>query len=157
MNEIIKLVDKVLPLDASKVGIAYNESQNMLVTTGYTSYAGNTYFKGIRLSERIFIVFDIGIGYYHTFLNAVTVLTNSNGEKKTIGTKGHYNHKFNENTIKEDAKAIVKDKLLTEAKADNVTLDENWLNEFVTTLVEDAYKNQIETLKNLQVNNLLTK
>lgn len=157
MNEIVKLVDKVLPLEGTKAGIAYNESQNMLVTTGYTSYAGNTYFKGIRLSERIFIVFDIGIGYYHTFLNTVTVLTNSNGEKKTIGSKGHYNHKFNENTIKEDAKAIVKDKLLTEAKADNVTLDENWLNEFVATLVEDAYKNQIETLKNLQVNNLLTK
>ena len=71
---------------------------------------------GIRLSERFFKIFDIVIGYYHTFLNAVTVLTNAKGQKKTIGTKGHYNHKFNENTIKEDAKTIVKEKLLTDAK-----------------------------------------
>lgn len=157
MNEIVKLIDKVLPIEANKAGVSYSEQQNMLVTTPYTSFAGNTYFKGIRLSERIFIVFDIGIGYYHTFLNAVTVLTNQDGEKKTVGSKGHYNHKFNEQTIKEDAKTIVKEKLLTEAKADNVTLDEIWLNEFVETLVNDAYKNQIETLKNMQVNKLLSK
>ena len=34
MNEIVKLVDKVLPLEGAKAGITYNESQSMLVTTG---------------------------------------------------------------------------------------------------------------------------
>jgi len=157
MNEIVRLIDKALPLQTGQSGVTYNEKQNMLVTTAYTSYAGNTYFKGIRLSDRIFIVFDIGIGWLHTFLNGVTVWTNKDGAKEIIGSKSHYNHKFNEQTIKEDARAIVKDKLVTEAKTENVTLEEAWLNEFVNTLVDDAYKNQIETIKTMQVNNLLTK
>lgn len=156
MHDLIKLVDKILPLEYSNNEIAFNESENILITTGYTSYAGNTYFQGIRLSERILIISDIGIGYCHTFLNAVTILTNQSGKKKIVGRRDHYNVKFSEKRIKDDAIQILKSTLLKEAENESYQLDETSLDEFVKILVEDTYKNQLETLRAIQQTNLLT-
>jgi hypothetical protein len=150
-------VDNVLPVEYGKIGVQYSESQNMLVTKAYTSAAGNTYFNGIRLSDRIYIRIDIGIGYAYTFLNGLAIYANHKEEKKMVGNKSYHSVVYSEARIKEDAKAIVKDKLVSEAKGQGLKLDENWLSNFVSSLVEDTYKNQIETLKQLQVCNLLAK
>ena len=155
--DIIQLVDRVLPVEHGKMGIQYSESQNMLITTAHTSAAGNTYFNGIRLSDRIYIRINIGIGYAHTFLNGLTIYTNQKEEKKVVGSKSYHCVLYDEIKIKDDAKMIVKEKLFNEAKEQGLKLEETWLAGFVNTLVEDTYKNQIDTLKQLQVNNLLEK
>lgn len=156
MNDAIKLIDQVLPVGAINTSIKYNESQNMFVSSGYTSNAGNSYFQGLRLSDRIFIVIDIGIGYMYTFLNGITIHTAQNNERKVIGSKTYYNQVYNEIKIKEDAKEIVIEELKKESQSKGLKFDENDFIEFVDKLVEDAYKNQIENLKNIQLNKLLS-
>lgn len=155
MSDIVKFIDKVLPMNIGS-NIQYSESQNIFMTNGYTSNAGNTYFKGLRLSDRIFIVLDIGIGYAYTFINGITVYANKNDERIMVASRSYHNQCYSETIIKEDAKEIVLEKLKAEAETDGTIFIENEIVEFVDKLVEDTYNNQIETIKNIQLNNLLT-
>ena len=72
-TSLIRVVESALPA-LSGSSVTYNAQNNIYLTNGYTSAAGNTYFQGIRLSDRIIVKYDIGQGYAHTFLNGVQVL-----------------------------------------------------------------------------------
>ena len=69
-TSLATLVNQTLPA-VSNSSVTYNADRNMFLTAGYTSAAGNTYFQGIHLSNRLAIVFDIGVGYAYTFLNGM--------------------------------------------------------------------------------------
>lgn len=71
-TSLAKLVNDALPA-VSGSSLTYNADRNMFLTPGYTSNSGNIYFQGIHLSNRLAIVFDIGIGYAHSFLNGLQV------------------------------------------------------------------------------------
>jgi hypothetical protein len=49
-----------------------------LLTEGYTSNAGNTYFAAISLTGDFVIKQDIGQGWWHTFLNGLQIYTTNN-------------------------------------------------------------------------------
>ena len=55
-NSLQLFVSKVLPARTT-----YSKERNMFLANAYTSAAGNTYFQGIRLSERIKIKYDFGV------------------------------------------------------------------------------------------------
>ncbi|MCQ7926304.1 hypothetical protein NP234_24265, partial [Salmonella enterica] len=71
-NSIITLTSKALPA-LSGSSLTYNEKHNVYLTVGYTSAAGNTYYKALRVSERLGVYYDLGEGYAHTFLNGITL------------------------------------------------------------------------------------
>ena len=48
---------------------------------------GNTYYQGIRLSNRIIISYSIGEGYLYTFLNGIRIYGFNGTDKKLIATK----------------------------------------------------------------------
>lgn len=155
MNEIVKFIDETLPIGNINSGIRYNENQNVFLTPGYTSIAGNTYFNGIRLSDRIIIKTDRGIGYKHQFLNGITIYSFKNKEIKMIASRSYSDVAYSENRVKDIAKEIVIEELKKEAQKNELVYEDQWLNEFVLLLVDDAYKNQLDTLKRIKLNNLL--
>lgn len=61
---------KALPALSGR-SLTYNPEKNVYLTLGYTSAAGNTYYKAIRLSDRLAVYYHIGEGYAHTFLNGI--------------------------------------------------------------------------------------
>ena len=62
-NTAIQLVAaKALPA-LSGATVTYTAERNVYLPTGYTSQTGNTYFKAIRLSNRLAVYYNIGIGY----------------------------------------------------------------------------------------------
>jgi hypothetical protein len=71
-TQLTQLVKQALP-ELRATGVTYNAERDIYLTTGYTSQAGNTYFQGIRLSDRVLITYSIGVGYCHTFLNEVSL------------------------------------------------------------------------------------
>ena len=71
-TSLSRVVDTALP-SLSGSSVTYNAQKNIFLTEGYTSAAGNTYFQGIRASDRIAIKYNIGVGYLHTFLNGIEV------------------------------------------------------------------------------------
>lgn len=83
MNTSLALVAaKALPA-LSGSSLTYNPEKNVFLTLGYTSAAGNTYYKAIRFSNRLAVYYHIGEGYAHTFLNGITLFA-WNGQKANI-------------------------------------------------------------------------
>ena len=86
VTSLSHVVDKALPA-LSGSSVTYNAQNNIFLTNGYTSAAGNTYYQGIRLSDRIIVKYSIGEGYAHTFLNGVEVYGYNGLDKKLIGSR----------------------------------------------------------------------
>ena len=78
---------------------------------GYTSHAGNTYYRAIRLSDRLAVYYDLGEGYKYTFLNGITLFA-WDGQKANIIAKktwGWSNWRcFNESEAKEESIRMLK-------------------------------------------------
>ena len=84
MNTSLALIAaKALPA-LSGSSLTYNAEKNVYLTLGYTSAAGNTYYRAIRLSDRLAVYYHIGQGYAHTFLNGITLFA-WNGQKANMG------------------------------------------------------------------------
>ncbi len=65
----------------------YSNDLNAFVGEGYHSLAGNTYFNSVRFVEGIFIKEDVGVGYYHTFLNGLKIF---DIQKRTLISERNY-------------------------------------------------------------------
>lgn len=52
---------------------SYSETANAFIGSGYTSQAGNTYFKALRLVDGIVVKENVGQGHTHTFLNGIRI------------------------------------------------------------------------------------
>lgn len=71
MNTTLQTIaTKALPA-LSGEQVTYNAAKNVFLSQGYTSAAGNMYYKAIRLSNRLLVYYDLGQGYAHTFLNGI--------------------------------------------------------------------------------------
>lgn len=100
-NTAIQLVAaKALPAHSGAT-VTYYAERNVYLTTGYTSLAGNTYFKAIRLSNRLAVYYNynIGIGYCRTFLNGITLFAFNGTKSEFIGQKAFNCHFFNEQDV----------------------------------------------------------
>ena len=83
-TNLSRVVDTVFPT-LSGSSLTYKAQKNIFITNGFTSAAGNTYYQGIRVSDRIAIKYNIGQGYYHTFLNGIEVFGYDGTKTKLIG------------------------------------------------------------------------
>lgn len=89
MNIVANLtavVERALPA-LSGSNVTYNKQHNIYLSDAYTSAMGNTYYQGIRLSNRIIISYSIGEGYLYTFLNGIRIYGFNGTDKKLIATK----------------------------------------------------------------------
>lgn len=86
--QLTQLVKQVLP-ELRATGVTYNAERGIFLTNGYTSQAGNTYFQCIRPSDRIIITYNLGVGYYYTFLNEVSLYCFNGNNIELINTWTH--------------------------------------------------------------------
>ena len=131
---------KALPA-LSGSSLTYNPEKNVYLTLGYTSAAGNTYYKAIRLSDRLAVYYHIGEGYAHTFLNGITLFA-WNGQKANIIAQkfwGSSNWRcFNERTAKEESIIMLKDFLAGQAKAMGSVIADSQLLAFSRNMIEET-------------------
>ena len=80
------IVAKSLPA-LSGESLTYNAAKNVFLTLGYTSTAGNMYYKAIRFSEKLAVFYHIGQGYARTFLNGTSLPRRQNCKVLTSATR----------------------------------------------------------------------
>lgn len=103
---------KVLPVVAN-TAVTYNAAKNVFLSQGWTSAAGNTYYKAMRVSPRLIVCMDLGQGYCYTFLNGIKLYVLDGTKPVLIGSRS-----FSCNVYREDnAKANCADMLLGYMKA----------------------------------------
>lgn len=147
MNASLALVAaKALPA-LSGSSLTYNPEKNVFLTLGYTSAAGNTYFRAIRFSKRLAVYYYLGIGYYHTFLNGITLFCWDGQNAKIIAQKtwnesGNW-VSFSEHFAKEQSILMLKDYLAGQAKMLGIQVCEQQLLSFAREMIDETQRKQL--------------
>lgn len=142
-NTAIQLVAaKALPA-LSGATVTYNAERNVYLTTGYTSQAGNTYFKAIRLSNRLAVYYNIGIGYCRTFLNGITLFAFNGTKLELIGQKAFNCHFFSEQDAATQSVLMLKSYLEGQAKLMGATVSERQMLDFSRNLIEETQRKRL--------------
>lgn len=139
------VASRVLPaLSGSE--LTYNAEKNILLTMGYTSQAGNTYYRAIRLSPRLAVFYNIGEGYKYTFLNGITLFAFDGRKPHIIGqrTWGGCNWVvFNEGFARQQSILMVHDFLQSQMRMLNASCSEQQLMEMSQQLIAETEQKQL--------------
>lgn len=126
--------------------LTYNAEKNMFLTLGYTSQAGNTYYRAIRLSKRLAVFYHIGQGYAHTFLNGITLFCWDGQKAKVIAQKfwgGCDWRRFSEVFAKEQSIMMLKDYLVGQAKMLGTQVSEQQMLSFSREMIEETQQKRL--------------
>lgn len=139
------IVAKNLPA-LSGESLTYNAAKNVFLTTGYTSVAGNMYYRAIRLSDRLAVYYDLGQGYAYTFLNGIKLFCWDGNQAKLIAQKywGGCNYRiFNEQFAKEQSILMLKDYLAGQLKAQGAHVCDQEMLAFSRGMIEETQRKLI--------------
>lgn len=111
-----------------------------LLTEGYTSAAGNTYFAAIFLTEDFVIKENIGQGWEHTFLNGLKIYTHNN---RLIAERNFHCQIYSEETVTEQLTDMLTQAIMNAARRKRIQVDR--------AQVESQVRNQLNNVKRLKV------
>ena len=139
------IVAKNLPA-LSGESITYNAAKNIFLTQGYTSAAGNMYYKAIRISDRLAVYYDLGQGYKYTFLNGIKLFCWDGQKAKVIAQKywGGYDYRvFNEQFAKEQSILMLSNFLAGQLKAQGAQVNNQEIFSFAYNMIEETQRKQL--------------
>lgn len=139
------IVAKNLPAPSGE-SITYNAAKNIFLTPGYTSAAGNMYYKAIRISDRLAVYYDLGQGYKYTFLNGIKLFCWDGQKAKVIAQKywGGYDYRvFNEQFAKEQSILMLSNFLAGQLKAQGAQVNNQEIFSFAYNMIEETQCKQL--------------
>lgn len=139
------IVAKNLPA-LSGESLTYNAAKNVFLTMGYTSAAGNMYYRAIRISDRLAVYYDLGQGYAYTFLNGIKLFCWDGQNAKLIAQKnwGGYGYRvFNEQFAKEQSILMLKDYLAGQLRAQGAQVSDQEMLSFSRSMIEETQRKQL--------------
>lgn len=139
-NSQTSVAVKALPA-LSGSSLTYNAVKNVYLTQGWTSAAGNFYYRAIRVSNRLIIFFNIGEGYCHTFLNGITLYAWDGKNARIIANRNWGGSNwvcFNENFAREQSALMLADYLKGQAKMLGQSVSEEQLLSFSRQMVSET-------------------
>lgn len=144
-QNLVRVVEHALPaLSGSKVH--YDANRNMLCTTSYTSAAGNTYYQGIRLSDRLVINVDLGQGYAYLFMNGLKLYCFDGSGKKLIGSRLYNCYCYSDCGASRESEEILFDYLKSQSGLIGATVGDNQLHDFAHEMVAEAMRNNVKSI-----------
>ena len=144
-NTLTTVAIKALPA-LSGSSLTYNAVKNVYLTQGWTSAAGNFYYRAIRVSNRLIIFFNIGEGYAHTFINGITLYAWDGQRARMIAQKnwgGCDWRCFNEKFAREESVHMLADYLKDQAKMLGQSVPEEQLLSFSRQMVAETQQKRI--------------
>ncbi len=139
------IVAKSLPA-LSGESITYNAAKNVFLSHGYTSAAGNMYYKVIRLSNRLIVYYDLGQGYAYTFLNGIKLYCYDGQKANLIAQRnwGGCDYRiFNEQFAKEQSILMLKGFLEGQLRLQGAHISNLELTSFARSIVEETQCKQL--------------
>ena len=139
------IVAKNLPA-LSGESLTYNAAKNVFLTTGYTSAAGNMYYRAIRISDRLAVYYDLGQGYRYTFLNGIKLFCWDGQKAKVIAQKywGGCDYRiFNEQFAKEQSVLMLCNFLSGQLKAQGANVSNQEIFSFAYNMIEETQCKQL--------------
>ena len=145
-QNLVKVVNHALPaLSGSQVH--YDSNRNMLCTTSYTSVAGNSYYQGIRLSNRLIINVDLGQGYAYLFMNGLRLYCFDGLNKKLIGSRFYNCYGYSDRSASEESEDILFEYLKSQSGLMGASVADGQLREFAHEMVREAMNNNLQAIR----------
>ena len=113
---------------------------------GYTSAAGNTYYRAVCLSKRLAVFYHIGEGYARTFLNGITLFCWDGTKAKIIAQKlwgGCDWRDFSEGYAKEQSILMLRDFLTGQLKLMGRQVAPQEVLNYSRGLIEETQRRQL--------------
>lgn len=139
------IATKTLPA-LSGEQVTYSVAMNVFLSQGYTSAAGNTYYKAIRLSNRLIVYYDLGQGYAYTFLNGIKLFCFDGQNVQLISQKswGGCDYRiFREQYAKEQSILMLQDFLEGQLKLQGAHISDQDITSFARNMVEETQRKQL--------------
>ncbi len=136
---------KALPA-LSGESLTYNAAKNVFLTQGYTSAAGNMFYRAIRLSDKLIVFYDLGQGYIHTFLNGIKLFAFDGQKAQLIAQKywGGCDYRiFSEQFAKEQSILMLKSFLEGQLKIQGARVSDQELISFARGMIEETQRKQL--------------
>lgn len=136
---------KALPA-LSGSSLTYNAEKNVFLTQAFTSLANNTYYKAIRVSNRLVVAYNIGEGYKYTFLNGITLFAWDGRKARLIAQRfwGGSNWRiFTEEGAIAESTIMLKDFLATQAKLMGKLVGDRQLLEFSRAMIGETQRKML--------------
>ena len=153
LNKKITMTNTTLQTIATKAlpalsgeQVTYNAAKNVFLSQGYTSAAGNMYYKAIRLSNRLLVYYDLGQGYAHTFLNGIKLSCFDGQKAQLIAQKywGGYDYRiFNEQFAKDQSILLLCNFLSGQLKAQGAHVNTQEVFSFAYNMIEETHRKQL--------------
>lgn len=117
----------------------WNESQQMFITEQYTSAQGNTYYLGVRFSDRFVTILHVGLYHSWTYINDVDVYAFDGTERVLIG-KTKLDQFYDEGLIRTTVENMIRDYLSSQLKLNGTAMTDASLDTQVKELVQGSYR-----------------
>ena len=148
------LLDSILPtFGNSRVKTPiWNESQHMFITDQYTSAAGNTYYLGVRFSDRFVPILHIGLYHNWTYINEVETYA-FDGQDRVLVGKTKIDQFYDENIVRSTTENLLSTYIEAQMKLNGTSIDKEQLNVQVKELVDLSYCSMLDdtnTIKRLE-------
>lgn len=140
-----RIAAKNLPA-LSGESLTYNAARNVFLTMGFTSPAGNMYYKAVRLSNRLMVYYELGQGYAYTFLNGIKLFCWDGQKGHLIAQKswgGSDWRAFSEQFAKEQSILMLKNYLAGQMKAQGAYVSDQEMLTFARSMIEGTQRKQL--------------
>ena len=118
----------------------------MICTSAYTSAAGNSYYQGIRLSDRLIINVDFGQGYAFLFMNGLKLYCFDGQKRSLIGNRSYRSQVYEESYVAEECEKMLFDYLKSQSEMMRAHVVDNQLHDFAINMVREAMRNNMNAL-----------
>ena len=147
MNKCLTLWSHTLP-----ESVTFNFQRNYFQTSNRTSYAGNVYYLGFRLSDEICIFLDIGCQSKFIYVNSIEIYNIANGKKTWIGERIYSKQHFSETLIESETNSIILEKVMDYCKTNRIKFDMEEMKIAIRSKVAKTYLNQVTAFSDLRIN-----
>ena len=139
------IATKALPA-LSGEQVTYSVAKNVFLSQGYTSAAGNMYYKAIRLSNRLVVYYDLGEGYAYTFLNGIKLFC-WDGQRASLIAQRSWGgcdwRVFSEQFARGQSILMLKGFLAGQLKAQGAHVSDQELLDFARVAIEETQRKQL--------------
>lgn len=135
-NQIValtSLVERVLPAHSGVV--KYNSSSQMYETERYVSTAGNAYFRGLKISDRVVLEFCCGDGWCHRFINCIRIYCFNGNDKQLIASQPYDSQIYSDDFCRRECIRLLSNYLKSQAEMVGGVVEDSTIQDFAKQLV----------------------
>lgn len=122
----------------------WNESMKMFIINEYESAAGNRYYSGVRISDRMVVVEHVGMYHSFTYIDGIDIFMFDGEELKLIVQEKYDKQFYNVDFIRDRSQMALHNYARSQAAMIGTTVPDDVLEQEVNMIIANSYQSLLE-------------